>query len=84
MIYKNTSYTTKTFYGVKFKPGETKEVSGFINDPKMIRVNQLPKEPPVGSRVKSAPTKTVAAQTTVSVDNSNETIERGGKPNGEH
>ena len=32
MFYKNTSYTEKTFYGVKFKPGETKEVDGIISN----------------------------------------------------
>lgn len=31
---------TKTFRGVTFKPGETKSVKGFINDPKMIRVDE--------------------------------------------
>ena len=53
MFYKNTSLTKKTFYGVTFGPGETKEVNGFINDVKMIRVNELPKEPPVRSKLKS-------------------------------
>lgn len=37
-IYKNISYSAKTFYGVKFAPGEVKQVSGYINDPNMIRV----------------------------------------------
>lgn len=32
MFYKNTSCFAKTFYGVTFQPGETKEVSGYIND----------------------------------------------------
>lgn len=36
MFYKNTSYTEKTFYGVKFKPGETKEVDGIISNRWMI------------------------------------------------
>lgn len=37
--YKNTSRASKTFHGVTFKPGETKEVSGWINDTCMIRVD---------------------------------------------
>lgn len=87
MFYKNTSYITKTFYGVKFKPGEVKEVPDFINDPKMIRVNELPKEPPVSSKIKSAPakvTKPAEVKSTVPVESTNEIIEQGGKPNGEH
>ena len=40
---------TKTFRGVTFKPGETKAVKGFINDPKMIRVDE--------SETKAQPTK---------------------------
>ena len=36
MFYKNTSYTAKTFYGVTFQPGETKEVDGSINNRWMI------------------------------------------------
>lgn len=38
MKYKNYSHTTKTFYGIKFKPGETHDVPGYINDPKFVRV----------------------------------------------
>lgn len=38
ITYKNISYSAKTFYGVKFAPGEMKEVPGFINDSGMIRV----------------------------------------------
>lgn len=40
MFYKNVSKSTKTFYGVAFKAGETKEVPGPINDMLMIRVEQ--------------------------------------------
>ena len=36
MFYKNTSYSVKTFYGVTFRPNETKEVPGYINDKYMI------------------------------------------------
>lgn len=39
MFYKNTSYSDKTFYGVTFKPGETKEVNGPINNRWLIPVD---------------------------------------------
>lgn len=44
--YKNCSYTTKTFYGVKFRPGEVHQVPGFINNIYFIQVSaplELPK-----------------------------------------
>lgn len=39
MFYKNCSYTAKTFHGVTFEPGQTKEVSGIINNKWMVPVN---------------------------------------------
>ena len=39
ITYKNISYSAKTFYGVKFEPGEVKSVPGFINSSSMIRVD---------------------------------------------
>ena len=36
--YKNISFSEKTFYGVKFAPGEMKEVPGYINSNGMVRV----------------------------------------------
>ncbi len=39
MLYKNISYSAKTFYGITFKPGEVKEVPGYINDIKMVVVD---------------------------------------------
>lgn len=44
MIYTNRSSVTKTFHGVTFGPGETKEVSGIIND--SMFVPSTCKEPP--------------------------------------
>ena len=38
--YKNISNKTLTFYGVPFNSNETKEVPGFINHVKMIRVQE--------------------------------------------
>lgn len=50
MRYKNVSHGTKKFRGVTFKPGEIKSVNGFINDPKMIRIDE--------PEVKAQPTTT--------------------------
>lgn len=38
ITYKNISFSAKTFYGVKFEPGEIKEVPGYINCQYMVRV----------------------------------------------
>ena len=38
ITYKNISYSAKTFYGVKFNPGETKSVPGYINHKGMVRI----------------------------------------------
>ena len=45
MFYKNLAYSEKTFYGITFKPGEVKEVPGFINDQYVIAVD-APKSTP--------------------------------------
>lgn len=47
---------TKQFRGVTFKPGEIKSVNGFINDPKMIRVDE--------PETKAQPTKAASASNT--------------------
>lgn len=52
MLYKNTSFTTQTFYGVEFNPGEIKEVPGYINSPNFIKILEPPKEPPKVSKKK--------------------------------
>lgn len=49
MFYTNRSAVTKTFHGVTFRPGETKEVFGTINDPKMS-LSSTRKEPPKRGR----------------------------------
>ena len=46
MLYKNISLTQKTFHGVTFKPGEVKEVPGYINNRGFIPVDEMPQEPP--------------------------------------
>jgi len=43
--YKNSSNIPLTFYGVTFNPNEIKEVPGFINHIKMIRVKEVPSTP---------------------------------------
>ena len=55
LLYKNISNSAKTFYGVTFQPGETKEVSGYINQSYMIRVDEAPATP------KPKPVPTTAA-----------------------
>ena len=51
LFYRNAGPSTKTFYGVTFNPGDTKEVSGRIYHHKFILVSQ-PKEPPVAAAPK--------------------------------
>lgn len=46
MLYKNVSFTQKTFHGVTIEPGEVKDVPGYINNRGFIRVAEMPKEPP--------------------------------------
>jgi hypothetical protein len=46
MIYKNISTFSLTFRAVTFGPGEIKEVNGYINHPKMIRVFELNESKP--------------------------------------
>lgn len=36
--YKNISFSAKTFYGVRFEPGEIKSVPGYINSRGMVRI----------------------------------------------
>ena len=38
ITYKNISFSAKTFYGVKFEPGDIKAVPGYINCQGMVRV----------------------------------------------
>lgn len=45
MFYTNGSAITKTFHGVTFQPGETKEVFGYINDP-YFYISSKRQEPP--------------------------------------
>lgn len=40
MWYKNISISVKTFYGIEFKPGDIKNVPGYINHPMMVVVDK--------------------------------------------
>lgn len=63
--YKNLSLTTKKFYGVTFKPGETKEVPGYINDPKFVRIKDEVKTAPAANKpVSTSTNKTPAKEET--------------------
>ena len=56
--YKNISFSEKTFYGVKFAPGEVKEVPGYINSRGMVRVYGV-KPMPTKTKLFDDPTPTV-------------------------
>ena len=53
-VYKNSSYSVKTFYGVAINPGDIKVFPGPINDKCMRPISNLPKEPPSASRQSDA------------------------------
>ena len=55
MFYTNRSSVTKTFHGVTFRPGDTKEVFGVINDPKMALSSTRQEPPKRGRRSSSKP-----------------------------
>lgn len=55
MFYKNISTAQKTFYGVTFKPGDIKQVPGYINDKGFIRC--APPEPKPSNTKPSSQTK---------------------------
>lgn len=41
MIYKNTTRRTYNLYGVEFKPNDVHNVSGYINIPGFIKMNNI-------------------------------------------
>lgn len=43
MRYKNCGSATLTFYGIEFKPGDSKDVPGPIMNKNFIRVKAVPK-----------------------------------------
>lgn len=52
IYYKNTTSFTREVYGVKFTPGTTAPVPGFINLPGFIRVHELDQKPSVSVQPK--------------------------------
>ena len=46
IYYKNLSFSAKTFYGIRFEPGDTKAVPGYINCNGMVRIFEPPKAEP--------------------------------------
>lgn len=78
MVYKNTSYITKKFYGIEFKPGDVKEVTGYINDPKMIMMSCIPKTEAPKKIVKSEPVKQTSTKSPESNDSNKENIAKEG------
>ena len=79
MLYKNVSNTTKTFHGVTIKPGEIKDVPGYINNRGFIQVNEMPKEPPKRVEQKkpvaSKPESTKVDEANKATDSKQEKIE---------
>ena len=57
ITYQNIGASTKTFYGVTFKPGDIHQVSGFINNKYFIRVKPPVEEKPVETKVETKETK---------------------------
>ena len=68
IIYKNISYSAKTFYGVEFKPGEVKAVPGYINCQGMIR---MPKSTNVTEQSEVSKVKPTTEDTQIFASTSN-------------
>lgn len=64
------SHGTKKFRGVTFKPGEIKSVNGFINDPKMIRIDE--------PEVKAQPTTTTTTKSAAKTGNQKAEVKSNG------
>lgn len=64
--YYNASHVEKCFYGVTFKPGETHEVPGYINDPKFVRMPEVKpaaEAEPVPEATSKVPSKAPSKET---------------------
>lgn len=85
--YKNISCSAKTFYGVTFKPGDVKEVPGYINCQGMTRIfgiapvsaNKTPTydSPKRGRKKSSESEKDSNAETETKIENSKEEESNG-------
>lgn len=90
ITYKNISYSAKTFYGVKFAPGDIKSVPGYINCRGMVRVfpakatvvnSEISDEPTIskrGRKKQNDPSKVSFAETQeVKIETSEEETSNG-------
>ena len=91
--YKNISFSAKTFYGVKFEPGDIKSVPGYINSNGMVRVFEPASKPkatkpylfeeptPVSNRGRkkksNEPEKVLFAEPETIIENSKEETSNG-------
>jgi len=87
--YKNVSLSAKTFYGVRFEPGEIKSVPGYVNCSGMVRIPDgvfKPDKPRIsddpvrtsnrGRKKKSTePVKDSIAETEIKTDTQEETTD---------
>lgn len=84
--YKNMSRTTKTFYDTAFRPNETHEVPGYINDPEFVRVTSV--EKPTVAKESTAADKKPSGTTTkvekpaTKASTSNNSVKKEDKSNG--
>lgn len=89
ITYKNIGQSTKTFYGVTFKPGDIKEVPGYINGQGMARIfnsteialSKISKKRTYTK--KSAPVESRSVDSTSTTSNNENNIKEE-TPNGEH
>ena len=91
ITYKNISVSTKTFYGVTFKPNDIKEVPGYINDKGMVRVlSSVKKEVPEKKRSYNKKSSTITesqpkdSTSTEDKNNNITTINKEETLNGQH
>ena len=79
--YKNTSFATKTFYGVPFQPGEIKDVPGYINDISFVRIFEQPeKEPPKTAQPKQKDTNKPVSQSSKPAESQQKSAETTSEP----
>ena len=79
------SRTTKTFYDTAFRPNETHEVPGYINDPEFVRVTSV--EKPTVAKESTAAKKPSGTTTKVEkpatkASTSNNSVKKEDKSNG--
>ena len=72
ITYKNIGQSTKTFYGVTFKPGDVKEVPGYINGKGMARIFKSSES--ISVKLPKKRNKKLAAVESKPVDSASETI----------